>query len=447
VGKWLSQLPLTTGPLFVAITVIGACALSFLVASDRRSLRWWTVLAAAVGSVVIVALGRYVVDDVLQPWPERLTWPTLVWAEIAFLGVVVMGLRITGLRERAGRGWRLRVAWVAAGVLVFAWGLNNVNRDYGYLPTVGALIGRPPANTVTLPPPPPVAPIVEIEQLPEVGLPLEQTFTPPPDMPANGKVVADTPIPGMLSGFNARPAWLYLPPAYFTPNPPPLPVLVLIAGQPGVPRNWIDGGRVAGTMDAFAARHHGLAPIVVVPDPLGSTLANPLCMDSRLGMTETYLSRDVPLWVKQNLSVNPDPSAWAIGGFSFGGTCALQLAVRAPDVFRTFVDISGQDEPTLGNHAKTVQAAFGGDEAAFRLVNPADVMAHQTFPDTVGYFAAGVQDVGVVAALHRLDDEAVRSGMHTGWVEVPGLHSWVMAAQALELCMPRLAERLKLTAP
>lgn len=34
-------------------------------------------------------------------------------------------------------------------------------------------------------------------------------------------------------------------------------------------------------MDAYAAAHDGLAPVVV--DHLGAPLSNPLCMDSRLG--------------------------------------------------------------------------------------------------------------------------------------------------------------------
>jgi len=31
-----------------------------------------------------------------------------------------------------------------------------------------------------------------------------------------------------------------------------------------------------------------------VPDDLGSPVANPLCLDSRLGRVHTYLTRDVP---------------------------------------------------------------------------------------------------------------------------------------------------------
>ena len=89
----------------------------------------------------------------------------------------------------------------------------------------------------------------------------------------------------------------------------------------------------------------------------------------------TYLSVDVPAWIRATLQVNPDTTTWAIGGLSNGGTCSLQMAVTAPDVYRTFVDLSGEAEPTLGDRAGTVAAAFGGDEAAFAAVNPLDVLA------------------------------------------------------------------------
>jgi len=147
----------------------------------------------------------------------------------------------------------------------------------------------------------------------------------PPGMPEAGRI-AQVVIPGRVSQFGARPAWIYLPPAYLGSPRAVLPVLVLIPGQPGGPEDWLLAGRLAGIVDAFAAAHHGLAPVVAVPDVTGSVFGNPLCMDSRLGRTETYLATEVPEWVASNLQV--DPQRRAIGGFSFGGTCALQLAVR-----------------------------------------------------------------------------------------------------------------------
>jgi hypothetical protein len=109
------------------------------------------------------------------------------------------------------------------------------------------------------------------------------------------------------------------------------------------------------------ARTPGLATIVVVADPLGSQLAQTICVDSVAGNAFTYLSVDVPTWIRSTLQVDPDPRRWAVGGRSAGGTCALQLAVNAPTVYPTFLDISGQDEPTVGTRRQTVIQFFGGD--------------------------------------------------------------------------------------
>ena len=65
------------------------------------------------------------------------------------------------------------------------------------------------------------------------------------------------------------------------------------------------------------------------------------------------------------------------------------MVVNAPDVYKTFLDISGQTEPTLGTRKATVDAAFGGNSAAFTAVNPIDVMSKKESPDANGIFVAG----------------------------------------------------------
>jgi len=76
---------------------------------------------------------------------------------------------------------------------------------------------------------------------------------------------------------------VYCPPAYFADNSEPPPGLVLTAGQPGDPRDWLAGDRLQSLMGGFAAHHSGLAPVVVVPDALGAQQANLICVDSSLG--------------------------------------------------------------------------------------------------------------------------------------------------------------------
>ncbi|QII00876.1 esterase family protein [Rhodococcoides fascians A21d2] len=262
----------------------------------------------------------------------------------------------------------------------------------------------------------------------------------------HGRLV-DLEVPGTVSHFDARPATIYLPASYDA-GADDLPVLVLLTGQPGHVVDWIEGGRLMQTMDAFAARHEGAAPIVVVADGLGDTEANPMCMDSDLGNAATYLSVDVPQWVRSNFRASPDPRAWAVGGYSYGGTCALQLAVTAPSVYPTFLDISGEDEQRRGTRSESVAAAFGADtpanEARFESSTPLNILSRNSFPDSAGAFVAGSDDEEFRPQTERAFEAAGAAGLDVHYSELPGGHSMQVWAPALEHEMDWLGERLGL---
>ncbi|MDV8075823.1 alpha/beta hydrolase-fold protein [Rhodococcus sp. IEGM 1370] len=261
-----------------------------------------------------------------------------------------------------------------------------------------------------------------------------------------GRLV-DVDVPGTVSHFAARPATVYVPASYDA-GASDLPVLVLLTGQPGHVVDWIEGGRLVQTMDAFAARHGGAAPIVVVADGLGDTEANPMCMDSNLGNAATYLSVDVPHWIRSNFRVSSDPRAWAVGGYSYGGTCALQLAVTAPSVYPTFLDISGEDEQRRGTRSESVTAAYGTDtpanEARFERTTPLNILSRNSFPDSAGAFVVGADDEEFRPQTERAFEAAVASGVDAHYSELPGGHSMQVWAPALEQEMDWLGERVGL---
>jgi len=276
------------------------------------------------------------------------------------------------------------------------------------------------------------------------GQTLGSIWHPPPGMPQTGAVYQAS-IPGVRSGFAARPGYLYLPPAYLAAPRPQLPVLVLLAGQPGDPRAWLDLGQIQAMMDGFAKRHNGLAPVVVMPDDLGSEFANPLCLNSRLGDVQTYLTVDVPNWITSHLQVRPPARGWAIGGFSHGGTCAIQLSTQAPRLYRFFVDISGQIEPTLGSRQLTISRAFGGDAAAFARVDPILVLARTRFPRTAGVFVGGADDRVYTPQQQIIYRAARHAGMTVTFMELPGGHDWRVWRGGLEHNVAWLASQLGIT--
>ena len=424
------------GPLYVVLLVAALSGLAGLLLVGRGR-RWWTLrVPLAVAAAVILLAGFRLLLAVAQPWPDPLPVSVWVWSGIGLLGVT---LGVAGVRRR--QLWRIRGAAVLASVIVVVGAADRIDAVYGAYPTLAAALQLPPPDSVA------AGTVVDTHR-PVVaavpGRPLALTWQAPRDLPAHGAVFRAA-VPPVRSGFVARSTWMYLPPAYLTARRPQLPLLMLIAGQPGSSRDWLDGGQLADRMDRWAAAHAGLAPIVVMPDALGSELANPLCMDSRLGAADTYLSQDVIGWVGAHLQIDPDRAHWAVGGLSFGGTCALQLALAHPGLFRTVFDVGGQCEPTLGGHTRTVAATFGGDEAAFDKKDPLHELAVRRYPSLAALFVVGAQD-HVYGPQQRVVAAAARAaGLTVVAQQRRGGHSWSIAGPALSDSLPRLTARMDLT--
>jgi S-formylglutathione hydrolase FrmB len=416
---------LVHGTLPAVLTAVGAIAgLTLLIRRDRR---WWLRVVPFVAgtSVLVTALIAWIVDELWQPFPDKLPLRVIYWVGVALFAI---GLAIAG--NRNARWWR-RGGIALAVLLVLVTTTVKINAFYGYYPSMRAALGLPPANEISF------ASLMS-------SVPPATNGQPPAAMPANG-AVTQVPIPSPQSKFPAtRNAYVYIPPAYQANPRPLLPVLVLLHGQPGGPPDWINGGQIAAIMDRFAAAHKGIAPVVVMPDSTGSPMANPLCVDGKQGNSETYLAKDVPDWIRHNLQVDPDPKHWAIGGFSYGGTCSLQLALRNPEVYPSFLDLSGQAEPTLGSRARTVKEIFGGDEAAFHRNNPADLLAGKKFPGMAGVVTVGAGDPEYKPQQQKIFDLCRRNGLDTLWFEVPGTHNWQGWAGGFEASLDWLAKRLGL---
>jgi S-formylglutathione hydrolase FrmB len=182
-----------------------------------------------------------------------------------------------------------------------------------------------------------------------------------------------------------------------------------------------------------------------MPDALGSPIANPMCLDSALGRADTYLAQDVPAWVASALQVDPDHSHWAVGGFSYGGTCALQLAVAHPALFPTFYDASGQQAPTLGDRSMTVAAAFHGNDAAYAAQDPLTELASRREGGSAGYLVVGAQDPAYQPQARAVAAAATAAGMSVTLTQLPGGHDWSVWAAGFDRAMPWLSTRMGLT--
>ncbi len=395
------------------------------------------VAAATLLAAALVAAVHWFLIYVITVFPAELPAENLAWSVAAVAALLLWLMRLFGLwgrgRSRPKR-WRSSAAATAAFLAVLALSAVQINIYFGLNHTVGDLTGTAVARIQPL----------------EAGLTRTAGgaaatglahWRAPAELPDG--VIRKAVIPGTVSGFQSRDAYVYLPPAYQSSPRPALPVLVLFSGQPGSPADWLTGGALRIRLDGFAAQHSGVAPVVVVVDPNGSPSGNTLCLDSRIAQVDTFLARDVPDWINRTLDVDANPRQWAAGGFSFGGTCAMQMVTRHPDVYSAALAFSSENEPAFAKErAKTIEASFGADAEAFGRLTPLRVMAENRFDGQGVYFSAGDHDPEFISHMDVLSEAARRAGftVETHRIANAG-HSWDTASNALPGGLDFLARR------
>src|SRR5262249_26274465 len=146
-----------------------------------------------------------------------------------------------------------------------------------------------------------------------------------------------------------------------------------------------------------------------------------------------------------------DPERWAIGGISEGGTCALVLALRHPEVYRHVLDISGDPYPNLGvgpdGEIRATRGLYGGDTSQWVAHNPVSLMAGRLFSDDSAWFSAGTQDASHVRAAHMLATAARRACIATTMRTSPGGHTFFFFRVALHDALPWLADQVSAPHP
>lgn len=400
-ARRILRIDIVSGVVPVTAYLVAVCALIAVAArtpSRRRILG--AALAAAAGALIAVGLVWYL--SASDTFGVGLDLTTTAWAVAVFAGI---GLTLSTLRRSAA--WRKLLAVVA--IISFSLaGYLGINADFGLDRTVADVAGVSTRATLTLP-------TVTATPTPLAGGALWASWHAPVGMPGVGRQ-AQVVIPNTVSGFVARPAGLYLPPAALTADPPALPLVIMMMGQPGNP----DPSFSAAVLDRFAAQHHGLAPIVLVADQIGNPSVDPLCLDTaRHGRVQTYLTQDVVGWARTHLHVLQDAADWTVAGYSNGGECALTLGVKFPQIWGNVLDISGEEYPGSDRPALTLSTDFGGDRAAYAAAKPLNEIAGIRYPDTHAIFTVGSND-----GFYRVQAKAVfaattAAGWKATYFEVP----------------------------
>ena len=390
-----------------------------LLTRPRRRRVWWPWIAS--GVVVGAAIGfavTWYVGDVLNAFDVP---PTTV--DRVAVAAAVAGIAIAFHNFFRTVWWRRVVASLSIVSFLLVAALA-INEDGGVYQTVAQLLGTDKTAPLALPTPKAGAGVVA-----GFSPKLYRTWKAPVLMPRKGRLGSVT-IPATTSDFPARSALVYLPPAALVKRAPALPVLVMMSGQPGSPSSMTGPGKLVSTLNAYAKKNHGLAPIVVIPDQLGASQDNPMCVNGPLGDSAAYITVDVTNWIRTHLRVEGDRRAWGVGGFSQGATCSIQFASGDPSLYGSVIDVSGQLGPVLSSPRASVAEGFDGDSLTYAAAQPRAIMAaHGRYDDTDAFFGVGQDDAKYGRSMTIMSAAAEKAGMHvTRYLSPNSAHDWTTAS-------------------
>jgi S-formylglutathione hydrolase FrmB len=454
---WFDSLNVLHGAaLWVPVGVASACLLASIAG---RSARWWRSWGAGLvaAATIVVLVARWWIRHsglVLDKYPTRFVF--FVWFAVAAVGIAVTGWWSGPVALRAVRVLAAPASVLAAFLLI--------NSYYGYWPTVATLLNKPVAGQVSKQA---FARFLRPTQIPARATPRQLAAA----HPAAGSGVAPSPttafparaaptlprtavpqvvaghygpvdIPGTAVGFPAAQAYVWLPPDFASVPHANLSVMVMLPGWPGNVQDWTRAGGVTDTANTWARAHGGHAPVMVFIDENGAAGHDTECVNSIEGRAESYLVTSVPLFLTQTLGVTPDPSRWALVGYSEGGTCAITLALRHPDLYGRFVDIAGDAAPNYwGGPAATLRTLYDGSMTAEELNTPGWLLQRHRYPGMVGWLATSNSDP-LRTPNAQLAVQSARAGVEVQTFNSPGGHTWTYARQAFARIYPGLIGEL-----
>ncbi|MGW4161456.1 alpha/beta hydrolase [Streptomyces sp. NPDC004788] len=163
---------------------------------------------------------------------------------------------------------------------------------------------------------------------------------------ADGTKIGATEVQGAKSGFSGH-VWVWAPKQYFDPaySETGFPVLIALPGGKGYPANYWTGKGIdfPGHINRWVDEGKSLPFIVVMPvlnpDAKFYYDGSDIPGHPKIG---TWLTEDVPDFVRANFRTFGSRDGWAIMGSSSGGFVGLKSVLQKPDKFKAVI-ASGPD--------------------------------------------------------------------------------------------------------
>jgi enterochelin esterase-like enzyme len=266
---------------------------------------------------------------------------------------------------------------------------------------------------------------------------------------SGSKVVAFV-VHGQASGLTMT-AYAYLPAGYDTRlKGEKLPVIVMLDGYPGSPHVWLSALNAPRLLDQEMAAGRMAPTVVVFPYQSPSSTRDTECVNAIGGLSvDTFLSVDVPTAVIREFRVRSDGAAWGLLGYSTGGYCAVNLALRHPTRFAAAASLSGDLHPYVDT---TTGNLFHGDPTVCDLNDPLWRVAHLPPVPVAIYLATGLDDGSLLpeiqqfVALAKPPLRVTTAGIsHTGHTEAawramqPPAYDWLSSWLAAPLASSGLS--------
>jgi len=258
------------------------------------------------------------------------------------------------------------VAAILSFVMAMAFGVLSVNKYFGYYATWGAAVADLSNQSPNSGPNIPEGSLLVGQKDPAFNqhavylrLALEQGYT------------LRLTVKGPLSHIR-RSVYVYLPPAYFEPQYSKyrFPVIELIHGQPGLPQDWINVVGIQETLNQMVKQGQASPVVLVMPDANGGNRISLQCLNQVGGPQDlTYLAQDVPNAIAHLLRVQKPGTAWGVAGYSEGGYCAANMALRYRYRYGFAASMSGYFVPALNKLANPARSVspFGTGSASASL--------------------------------------------------------------------------------
>jgi enterochelin esterase-like enzyme len=204
-------------------------------------------------------------------------------------------------------------------------------------------------------------------------------------------------LTGALSHI-ARTGLVYLPPQYYEKDYANVrfPVVELLHGSPGSPYDWqvtLDITKVANELIDRGV----MGPMVLVMPEINAGRRYLECVNGPYAADETYVADDVRADVQAQFRVSTDPAEWGIAGYSSGGYCAANIALRERTSFGAAGIIDGYFRAGDGPAASDL----GNDPALVAANSPIAVADHlpaDVRPLPAFWVAGGTEDGSDFAA-------------------------------------------------